>query len=93
MVPDHHHAEATRKSARHGVSLSEYISRLVTHDLGKDAPTSDPSVILGLFDGGGSRIADGKQVMTSEAIEAGTTCPNRLVRVEQIACPADARLS
>lgn len=92
MVPDHHHVEATRKAARHGLSLSEYIC-FVARDLGKDAPTSDPSVIFGLFDGGGSRIADGKQAMISEAIEAGTTCPNRLVRVEQIARPADARLS
>ena len=30
---------------------------------------SDPSVIFGLFDSGGSKIADGKQAMISEAID------------------------
>ena len=68
VLPDHHHAEAKRKAARQGVSLSEYIRRLVARDLGKDAPASDPSVIFGLFDSAGSRIADGKQAMISEAI-------------------------
>ena len=32
-------------------------------------PAVDPSVIFGLFDSGGSRIADGKQAMISEAID------------------------
>ena len=55
-------------AARQGASLSEYIRRLVARDLGKDKPVSDPSAVFGLFDGGGSRIADGKQAMISEAI-------------------------
>ena len=67
-LTDHLHAEARRKAARQGVSLSEYIRRLVARDLGKDAPAGDPSVIFGLFDSSGSRIADGKQAMISEAI-------------------------
>ena len=29
VLPDHHHAEAKRKAAREGISLSEYIRRLV----------------------------------------------------------------
>ena len=41
----------------------------MARDLESDAPGSDPSVIFGLFDSGGSRIADGKQSMISEAID------------------------
>lgn len=69
VLPDHHHAEAKRKAARQGVSLSEYIRRLVARDLGPGTSSNDPSAIFGLFDSGGSRIADGKQAMISEAID------------------------
>lgn len=69
VIPDHHHAEAKRKAARDGISLSEYIRRLVARDLEPEGPSGDPSVIFGLFDSGGSRIADGKQAMISETID------------------------
>lgn len=69
VLPDHHHAEAKRKAAREGISLSEYLRRLVARDLDEDAPRADPSVVFGLFDSGGSRIADGKQAMISAAID------------------------
>ena len=69
LLPDHHHAEAKRRAARDGISLSEYIRRLVARDLEPDAPGGDPSVIFGLFDSGGSSIAEGKQAMISEAID------------------------
>ena len=69
VLPDHHHAEAKRKAAREGISLSEYIRRLVVRDLEPEEPVSDPSAIFGLFDSGGSKIADGKQAMISEAID------------------------
>ena len=41
----------------------------MTNDLEPEEPVSDLSVIFGLFDSGGSRITDGKQAMTSEAID------------------------
>ena len=69
ILPDHHHASAKRKAAHEGISLSEYIRRLVASDLDRDTPAMDPSTIFGIFDGGGSRIADGKQAMISEAID------------------------
>ena len=69
ILPDHHHAEAKRKAAHEGISLSEYIRRLVANDLNQGDTAVDPSVVFGLFDGGGSRIADGKQAMISEAID------------------------
>lgn len=69
MLPDHHHAEAKRKAAHEGISLSEYIRRLVAEDLDRGSTAADPSIVFGLFDSGGSRIADGKQAMISEAID------------------------
>ena len=69
VLPDHHHAEAKRRAARDGISLSEYIRRLVAHDLEPRIPAGDPSAIFGMFDSGGSRIAEGKQAMISEAID------------------------
>ena len=69
VLPDHHHAEAKRKAAHEGISLSEYIRRLVAGDLEPDSRRVDPSLIFGLFDSDGSRIADGKQAMISEAID------------------------
>ena len=69
VLPDHDHAEAKRKAASQGVSLSEYIRRLVAHDLEQVTPSNDPSAIFGLFDSGESRIADGKQAMISGAID------------------------
>lgn len=68
VLPDHHHADARRKAAAEGISLSEYIRRLVARDL-QGTPADDPSTIFGVFDSGGSRIADGKQSMISEAID------------------------
>lgn len=68
MLPDHHHAEAKRKAVLQGVSLSEYIGRLVAHDLGEDMPGGGRSVIFGLFDSGGSRVSDGQQAIIIEAI-------------------------
>ena len=69
VLPDHHHAAAKRKAARDGISLSEYIRGLVACDLEPEEPADDPAVIFGLFDSGGSRIADGKRAMISEAID------------------------
>ena len=69
VLPDDHHAEAKCKAASDGISLSEYICRLVAGDLEPDSRRGDPSVIFGLFDSGGSRVADGKQAMISEAID------------------------
>ena len=54
---------------RDGISLSEYIRRLVASDLEPDSRRVGPSVISGLFDSGGSSIADRKQAMISEAID------------------------
>ena len=68
ILPDHH-AEAKRKAAHEGISLSEYIRRLVANDLDRAGAAADPSIVFGLFDSGGLRIADGKHAIISEAID------------------------
>ena len=56
-------------SVRDGAWPWKYIRRRVARNLEPKAPAGDPSAIFGLFDSGGSRIADGKQAMISEAID------------------------
>ncbi len=69
VLTDNQHALAKRRAAQQGISLSEYIRRLVDRDLEEDAPEWDPSVIFGLIDDGGSNIRDNKHQMIGEAID------------------------
>ncbi len=48
--------------------MSECIGRQVARDLDQVAPYVDPRSVFGLFDSGGSKIAEGKQAMISESI-------------------------
>ena len=65
------HAQTRKRAATLGISLAEYIRRLVEQDLTKSARTVDRSII---FDLGGSKdtdIASEKDRMIGEAIVAG----------------------
>ena len=64
------HALAKRKAAELGVSMAEYIRRLVERDLNQTGPSSDISVIFGIGDSGGSDIAVDRKRATAEAIAA-----------------------
>lgn len=61
---------ARTKAAALGISFAEYIRRLVTRDLGRSEAPVDPSVIFGLGSSGGSDVANDKDRMLAEAIEA-----------------------
>ena len=55
------HAQAKQKAARLGITMAEYIRRLVDRDLGSVAPQADPSTIIAIGRSGGSDVAtDGK---------------------------------
>lgn len=69
VLTDNQHALAKRRAAEQGISLSEYIRRLVDRDLEDDAPAWDPSAIFGLVDDGGSNIREHKHQMIGEAID------------------------
>lgn len=64
------HALVKRKAAELGISMAEYIRRLVEQDLAQTGPSSDISDIFGIGDSGGSDIAADRKGATAEAIAA-----------------------
>lgn len=59
---------ARRKAAEMGISLAEYVRRLLARDLDRPAPRSDPSSVFDLGDSGGSDIARHKDRMVGQAV-------------------------
>jgi hypothetical protein len=64
------HSQARHKAAELGISLAEYIRRLVKRDLEPTPLKRDISVIFGLGDSGGSNVAEHKHDYIGEAVEA-----------------------
>jgi len=64
------HRRARQRASDLGVSLAEYLRRLVKRDLGSPQKKVDVSCIFNLGDGGKSDIANQKDQMIAEAIEA-----------------------
>ena len=65
------HALVKRRAAELGISMAEYMRRLVDRDLQGAGTHGDISVIFGLGDSGGSDIAaEGKTAAVAEAVEA-----------------------
>ena len=59
------------RAAELGISLAEYVRRLVARDLGEPEKPVEVSALFDLFDSGGSDIARDKDWMIGEAVEAG----------------------
>ena len=64
------HALVKRKAADLGISMAEYIRRLVERDLVPTGSSGDISAIFGIGDSGGSNIATDRKGATAEAIAA-----------------------
>lgn len=64
------HALVKRKAAELGISMAEYIRRLVERDLVQGGSGADISAIFGIGDSGGSDIAVDRKGATAEAIAA-----------------------
>ncbi|MGH7563258.1 MAG: hypothetical protein ACREK5_02410 [Gemmatimonadota bacterium] len=62
---------ARKRAAELGISLAEYIRRLLARDLSGSQPRSDPSIVFDLGDSGGSDVASYKDEMVGEAAWAG----------------------
>lgn len=60
-----------------GVSLAEYVRRLVARDLGGAQPVANPAVVFDLGASGGSDIAANKDAMLAEAFASGRRKPRR----------------
>lgn len=58
---------AKRRAGELGVSLAEYVRRLVAADLGRRVPRGDPSAVFDLGASGGSDVAREKDQMVGEA--------------------------
>jgi hypothetical protein len=59
---------ARQRASDMGISLAEYVRRLVVRDLGQPRAGADPSAIFDLGASGGSDIASNKDAMIAEAI-------------------------
>ena len=62
------HALIKRKAADLGISMAEYIRRLVERDLSQTGSGSDISAIFGIGDSGGSDVSVDRKGATAEAI-------------------------
>jgi hypothetical protein len=62
--------QARKRAAQLGISLAEYIRRLIGRDLGEPQRPSTPSAIFNLGNSGGSNVAYEKDAMVAEATAA-----------------------
>jgi hypothetical protein len=70
LKPDAHRRARVRAAAL-GISLAEYVRRLVDRDLGDEVrPSVDVSVLFDLGNSGGSDIANHKDEYIGDAIAA-----------------------
>ncbi len=61
---------ARRRASDLGISLAEYVRRLVARDLGSSQPTADPACVFDLGSAGGSDIARQKHEMIAVAFDS-----------------------
>lgn len=64
------HRRARQRASELGVSLAEYLRRLVQNDLGGEPASGDVSAILALGDSGGSDVARHKDEYIGDALDA-----------------------
>jgi hypothetical protein len=73
------HRKAKERAADMGISLAEYVRRLVAGDLGEAHAPSDPSVVFNLGDSGGSNVSRHKDEYVGAAALA-QMAPGRVRR-------------
>jgi hypothetical protein len=64
------HRRARRRASELGISLAEYVRRLVRADLGGEPRQADVSSLFALGDSGGSEVARHKDRYLAEAVDA-----------------------
>jgi hypothetical protein len=70
-LPPEDQRRARARAAELGISLAEYVRRLVARDLGGPSASTDSAALFDLGDSGGSDVARGKDAYIGEAVEAG----------------------
>lgn len=61
---------ARQRASELGVSMAEYVRRLVARDLGTARKVANPAIIFDLGSSGGSHIAKNKKAMIAEAFSS-----------------------
>jgi len=69
-LEEQHHRRAKQRAADLGVSLAEYIRRLLARDLGEPSPRAEAATVFDLFDSGGTDVTREKDRLVAEALEA-----------------------
>lgn len=62
------HAQVKQKAASLGITMAEYIRRLVDRDLGSAGPQADVKGIIGIGSSGGSDIANDRSDVVAAAV-------------------------
>lgn len=70
MLDAEEHRRAKRRAAELGISLAEYVRRVLARDLGEARPGADRSLLFALGDSGGSDVAAHKDDYLGEAVAA-----------------------
>jgi plasmid stability protein len=68
---------ARQRASEHGVSLAEYVRRLVARDLARPEAKADVTSIFDLGSSGGSNIAVNKDSMIAEAFASSRSRARR----------------
>ncbi|HYW44661.1 MAG TPA: hypothetical protein VE959_17500 [Bryobacteraceae bacterium] len=68
---------ARQRASDLGVSLAEYVRRLVVRDLGGSRAKANPALVFDLGNSGGSEIAKGKHAMVAEAMASSRASKRR----------------
>ena len=71
------HRRARQRAAELGISLAEYVRRLVARDLGGTQRQARPDLVFNLGSSGGSDIARDKDAMIADAFASGRTRSRR----------------
>jgi hypothetical protein len=59
---------ARNRARRKGISLSEYVRRLIREDVGEVAAQADVATIFGIGDSGGTHVGRDKHKLIGEAV-------------------------
>jgi hypothetical protein len=68
---------ARRRASDLGISMAEYIRRLVARDLGGAKPAASPVAVFDLGSSGGADVARHKDAMVAKAISSGRSQKRR----------------
>lgn len=63
---------ARKRANELGISLAEYVRRLVAEDLDRPDRSVDPSAVFNLGGSGGSDVASSKDAMVGDAMSRGS---------------------